>query len=131
MSATEFVTVTVSSIAIGASVVAILLFVLLGMLQNRLIIRAGENTKVDEETASMMQLFAESLKDDVCDNDREVLTSVIVRYSEASLTGVLDDATERRYLFEGLTNPTRIPWESKRGSVKRAPNDDHLEHGRE
>ena len=113
MSAIEFVTVTVSSIAIGASVVAILLFVLLGMLQKRLIIHAGENTKVDDETAWMMQLFAESLKDDVSDNDREVLTSVIERYSEASLTGVLDDATERGYLFEGLTNPGKIPWESE------------------
>ena len=113
MSAVEFVTVIVSSIAIGASVVAILLFVLLGMLQKRLIIHAGENTKVDDETAWMMQLFAESLKDDVSDNDREVLTSVIVRYSEASLTGVLDDATERGYLLEGLTNPSKIPWESE------------------
>ena len=114
MSAIEFVTVTVSSIAIGASVVAILLFVLLGMLQKRLIIHAGENTKVNDETAWTMQLFAESLKDDVPDNDREVLTGLILRYSEASLTGVLDDATERGYLFEGLTNPSRIPWESEK-----------------
>ena len=113
MSAIEFVTVTVSSIAIGASVVAILLFVLLGMLQKKLIIHAGEDTKVDDETAWTMQLFAESLKDDVSENDREVLTRLIERYSEASLTGVLDDATERGYLFEGLTNPTRIPWESE------------------
>lgn len=113
MSAIEFVTVTVSSIAIGASVVAILLFVLLGMLQKKLIIHAGEDTKVDDETAWTMQLFAESLKDDVSENDRVVLTSLIERYSEASLTGVLDDATERGYLFEGLTNPTRIPWESE------------------
>ncbi len=114
MSAIEFVTVTVSSIAIGASVVAILLFVLLGMLQKKLIIHAGEDTKVDDETAWTKQLFAESLKDDVCENDREVLTRLIERYSEASLTGVLDDATERGYLFEGLTNPTRIPWESEK-----------------
>jgi hypothetical protein len=113
MSAIEFLTVTVSSIAIGASVVAILLFVLLGMLQKKLIIHAGEDTKVDDETAWTMQLFAESLRDDVSENDREVLTSLIERYSEASLTGVLDDATERGYLFEGLTNPTKIPWESE------------------
>ena len=113
MSAIEIVTVTVSSIAIGASVVAILLFVLLGMLQKRMIIRAGEDARVDEETAWTMQLFAESLKDDVSDNDRDVLASVIVRYSDTALTGVLDDATERGYLFEGLTNPSKIPWESK------------------
>ena len=113
MSAVEFVTVTVSSIAIGASVVAILLFVLLGMLQKKLIIRTGEDTKVDEETAWMTQLFRESLKDEVPDNAREVLTSLIVRYCDASLTGVLDDAIERGYLFEGLTNPSKIPWDSK------------------
>ena len=113
MSAVEFVTVTVSSIAIGASVIAILLFVLLGMLQKRLIIHAGENTKVNDETAWTMQLFAESLKDDVSDNSREVLTNVVERYSEASLTGVLDDATERGYLFEGLSNPSKLPWQSE------------------
>ena len=113
MSAVEFVTVAVSSIAIGASVVAILLFVLLGMLQKRLIIHAGENTKVNDETAWTRQLFAESLKDDVPDNSREVLTSVVERYSEASLTGVMDDATERGYLFEGLSNPSKLPWESE------------------
>lgn len=115
MSAIEFVTVTISSIAIGASVVAILLFVLLGMLQKRLIIRAGGNTKLDDETAWTMQLYAESLKDDVSDCDREVLTSLIERYSEASLIGVLDDAIERGYLFEGLTNPSKLPWKSEEG----------------
>jgi hypothetical protein len=113
MSALEFVTVTVSSIAIGASVVAILLFVLVGMLQKKLIIRAGGNEKVGDETAWTLQLFAESLKDEVPDSDREVLANVIVRYSETALTGVLDDATERGYLFEGLTNPDRLPWESE------------------
>lgn len=115
MSALEFVTVVISSIAIGASVVAILLFVLLSMLQKKMIIRAGEGTKVDEETAWTMQLFAESLKDDVPDNEREVLANVVVRYSEAALTGVLDDVTERGYLFEGLTNPTKLPWEREGG----------------
>ncbi|MDM7999076.1 MAG: hypothetical protein QUS33_03500 [Dehalococcoidia bacterium] len=111
MSALEFVTVTVSSIAIGASVVAILLFVLLTMLQKKLIIHTGKDTKVDEETAWTLQLFGESLKDDIPDNDREVLANIIVRYSEASLTSVLDDATERVYLLEGLSNPSRLPWE--------------------
>jgi len=112
MSTIEFVTVTISSIAIGAAVVSILLFVLYGTLQKRLIIRPEDTTKVTEETASTMRLFAESLKDDVPDNDREVLRSVIERYSETALTGVLDDPTERTYLFEGLANPSKLPWES-------------------
>jgi hypothetical protein len=113
MSAVEFVTVTVSSIAIGASVVAILLFVLFEMLQKRLIIRSERDGKVDDEMAWTMQLFVESLKDDVPDDSREVLARVVERYSEASLTSVLDDDTERGYLLEGLTNPSRIPWKSK------------------
>ena len=112
MSALEFVTVTVSSIAIGASVVAILLFVLVGMLQKKLIVRAGENEKLDQETDWTLQLFGESLKDELSENDRDVLAGVIARYSETSLTSVLGDPTERGYLFEGLTKPDRIPWEA-------------------
>jgi len=110
MSTIELVTVTISSIAIGAAVVSIVLFVVYGMLQKRMILRPGENTKVPEETALVMQLFAESLKDELPDNDREVLKSIVERYSETSLTGVLDDSTERLYLFEGLADPSRLPW---------------------
>ncbi len=112
MSTVEFVTVTISSIAIGAAFVSILLFVLYGTLQKRLVIRPEDATRVTEETAGTMQLFAEALKDNVPDNDREVLKSLIERYSETSLTGVLDDHTERDYLFEGLANPSKLPWES-------------------
>lgn len=113
MSTIEFVTVTISSIAIGAAVVSILLFVLYGTLQKRLIIRPGESTKVTKETAWTMQLFSESLKEEVPDDNREVLRSLIERYSETALTGVLDDPTERAYLFEALHNPSKVPWESE------------------
>jgi hypothetical protein len=109
----EIVTVIVSSIAIGASVVSVLLFVLLASLQKKLIIRAGEQSKVTEETALTLQLFTESLKDEVPDDNREVLRSLVERYSETSLTGVLDDQVERGYVFEALANPAKLPWESE------------------
>ena len=113
MSTIEFVTVTISSIAIGASVVSILLFVLFVTLQKKLVIRPGESTKVTRETAWTMEVYAESLREDVPEASREVLSSLIERYSETSLTGVLDDPIERMYLFKALHNPSQLPWESE------------------
>lgn len=112
MSTIEIVTVTISAIAIGAAVVSILLFVLHTMLQRRLIVRTGDNWKVPEDTASVMRLLDGSFRDDVPDSDREVLISTVERYSQTSLTSVFDDPTERSYLFEALTDPSKLPWES-------------------
>jgi hypothetical protein len=60
-----------------------------------------------------MGLLSDSFKDDVLDNDREVLKAVVHRYSQTSLTSVLSDDTERLYLFEALADPSRLPWESE------------------
>ena len=112
MSTIEIVTVTISSIAIGAAVVSILLFVLHAMLQRKLIIRAEEDLKVSDGTASVIRLFAGSFKEEVPDDGREVLKAIVLRYSQTSLTSVFDDPTERSYLFEALTDPSKLPWES-------------------
>jgi hypothetical protein len=107
------VTVIISSVAIGAAVASVLTFVLFGMLQRRLIIRDSDGLQVSDETASVLGLLAGSFKDDVPDNDREVLKAVVQRYSQTSLTGVFGDATERFYLFEALADASRLPWESE------------------
>jgi hypothetical protein len=113
MTTLETVTVIISSVAIGASVASVLTFVVFGMLQRRLIVRDNEELKVSEETASVMGLLSDSFKDDVSDNDREVLKALVLRYSQTSLTSVMTDDTERSYLFEALGDPSRLPWESE------------------
>ena len=113
MTTLETVTVIISSVAIGASVASVLTFVVFGMLQRRLVLRDNEEVKVSEETASVMGLLSEAFKDDVVDNDREVLKALVRRYSQTSLTSVMTDDTERSYLFEALADPSRLPWESE------------------
>jgi hypothetical protein len=113
MTTLETVTVIISSVAIGASVASVLTFVAFGMLQRRLILRDSEELMVSEETASVMGLLSDSFKDDVVDNDREVLKALVRRYSQTSLTSVMADDTERSYLFEALADPSRLPWESE------------------
>ena len=113
MTTLETVTVIISSVAIGASVASVLTFVVFGMLQRRLVLRDSEEVKVSEETASVMGLLSEAFKDDVLDNDREVLKALVRRYSQTSLTSVMADDTERSYLFEALADPSRLPWESE------------------
>ena len=113
MSTIEMVTVVISSVAIGAAVASVLTFVFFGMLQRRLIVQDNDDLKVSAETASVLGLLAGSFKDDVADNDREVLKAVVQRYSQTSLTSVFADATERVYLFEALADPSRLPWESE------------------
>ena len=113
MSTIEMVTVIISSVAIGAAVASLLTFVLFGMLQRRMILRDSDGLQVSDETASVVGLLTGSFKDDVPDNDREVLKAVVQRYSQTSLTGVFGDATERFYLFEALADPSRLPWESE------------------
>lgn len=112
MTTLETVTVIISSVAIGASVASVLTFVVFGMLQRRLVVRDDEEVKVSEETASVMGLLSDAFKDDVLDNDREVLKALVRRYSQTSLTSVMADDTERSYLFEALADPSRLPWES-------------------
>jgi len=113
MTTLETVTVIISSVAIGASVASVLTFVVFGMLQRRLVLRDNEEVKVSEETASVTGLMSEAFKDDVVDNDREVLKALVRRYSQTSLTSVMTDDTERSYLFEALADPSRLPWESE------------------
>ena len=113
MTTLETVTVIISSVAIGASVASVLTFVVFGMLQRKLVLRDNEEVKVSEETASVMGLLSEAFKDDVLDNDREVLKALVRRYSQTSLTSVMTDDTERSYLFEALADPSRLPWESE------------------
>jgi hypothetical protein len=113
VSTIEMVTVVISSVAIGAAVASLLTFVLYGALQRRLIVRDVEDQKVSDETASVLGLLATSFKDDVVDNDREVIRAVVQRYSQTSLISVFADATERSYLFEALADPSRLPWESE------------------
>jgi hypothetical protein len=113
MTTLETVTVIISSVAIGASVASVLTFVVFGMLQRRLVLRDDDELKVSEETASVMALFSDSFKDDMVDNDREVLKALVRRYSQTSLTSVMADDTERSYLFEALADPSRLPWESE------------------
>jgi len=113
MTTLETVTVIISSVAIGASVASVLTFVVFGMLQRRLVLRDNEEVKVSEETASVMGLLSDAFKDDVVDNDREVLKALVQRYSQTSLTSVMTDDTERSYLFEALADPSRLPWESE------------------
>ena len=113
MSTIEMVTVMISSVAIGAAVASLLTFVVFGMLQRRLILRDNDELKVSDETASILGLLAGSFKDDVPDNDREVLKAVVQRYSQTSLTSVFSDASERFYLFEALADPSRLSSESE------------------
>jgi hypothetical protein len=113
MTTLETVTVIISSVAIGASVASVLTFLVFGMLQRRLILRDKDETKVSDETVSVMGLLGDAFKDDVLDSNREVLKAVVERYSQTSLTSVLSDDTERFYLFEALADPSRVPWESE------------------
>lgn len=112
MTTVEFVTITVSCIAIGASVVSVLLFVLYAMLQRRLIL-PDRDSKLPDEMRSLIKLFGGSLRDDIPDDQRKVLKAVIRRYAQTSLVSVLDNPIERSYLLEALANPEKLPWGSE------------------
>ena len=113
MSTIEFVTITISSIAIGASVVSILLFVLYAMLQRRLILQSEDDAQVPEETAAVMKVFGASFKDELPEEDREVLKTIAQRYSQTSLSSVFSDPTERTYLIGALSDPSKLPWDTR------------------
>ena len=112
MTTVEFLTVTVSCIAIGASVVSILLFVLYAMLQRRLLL-PEDDPRLPDDITSLIGLLGASFRDDVPDDHRKVLQAVVRRYAETTLTSVLDDPIEKSYLFQALTDPERLPWESE------------------
>jgi len=112
MTTVEFVTLTVSCIAIGASVVSILLFVLYAMLQRRLIL-SEQDSRLPDDIGSVIRLFGDSFRDDVPDDHREVLKAVVRRYALTTVTSVLSDPTEKSYLFKALTDPETLPWESE------------------
>lgn len=125
MTTLEFVTVTVSCIAIGASVVSVLLFVLYAMLQRRLIL-PEDDPRLPDDIAFLIGLLGASFRDDVPDDHRRVLKAVVRRYAETTLTSVLDDPIEKSYLFQALTDPERLPWESEdRGTSKDAVTSEH------
>ena len=123
MTAVAFVTVTVCCIAIGASVVSILLFVLYARLQRQLIVSKGDS-RLPDDTASAIRLMGDSLKYDVPDDRRKVLKAVVRRYARTTLVSVLDDPIERSYLFEALTDAETVPWGS--GAAPKAEQDQRV-----
>jgi hypothetical protein len=116
MTTVEFLTVTVSCISIGASLVSVLLFVLYAMLQRRLLL-IEDDPRLPEDITSLIGLLGASFRDDVPDDHRRVLQAVVRRYAETTLTSVLDDPIEKSYLFQALTDPERLPWESEHAAT--------------
>lgn len=113
MSGIELLTVMVCSVAIGASVAAVLTLLLFASLRKKTIVRDRPGLKVPPETASVLGLLSDSFHDRVPDGSREVLKALVLRYSEMPLTSVLSDDLERSYLFEALADPSRLPWKSE------------------
>jgi hypothetical protein len=116
MSNIEAVTITVSVIAIAVAVVAAIMFWWYGNMQRwyqHLSRTSRKNPAQAAEAGGVMKLFTASLKEELSPEKREVLETVVRMNSARHLTSLFDDPTEKFYLFEALTDPSRYPWEER------------------
>ena len=116
MSTVEVVTITVSSIAIGVAVVSVVIFWWYGKMQKwyqRPQRRSGTVPAQSSESQGFVEMFVSSLKEDLSDDNREVLETIIRMNSQAPLATIFRDPTEKFYLFGALTDPSRFPWETR------------------
>ena len=116
MSNIEAVTITVSVLAIAVAVVAAIMFWWYGNMQRwyqHLSRTSRKNPVQAAEAGGVMKLFTASLKEELSPEKREVLETLVRMNSARHLTSLFDDPTEKFYLFEALTDPSRYPWEER------------------
>lgn len=116
MSNIEAITITVSSIAIAVAIISAVLFWWYGNMQRwyqHLSRTSRKNPAVAAEAAGVVKLFVSSLKEELTPQKREVLETIVRMNLQRHLTSLFEDATERFYLFEALTDPSRFPWEEE------------------
>ena len=114
MSNIEAITITVSVIAIAVAIIAAVLFWWYGNMQRwyqHLSRTSRKNPQQAAEAGGVMKLFAASLKEELSPEKREVLETIVRMNSLRHLTSLFEDPTEKFYLFEALTDPSRYPWE--------------------
>ncbi len=116
MSNIEAITITVSVIAIAVAIMAALLFWWYGNMQRwyqHLSRSSRKNPAQAGETGGVLKLFTASLKEELSPEKREVLETIVRMNSQRHLTSLFEDPTEKFYLFEALTDPSRYPWEER------------------
>jgi hypothetical protein len=103
----------VSAIAIAVAVIAAILFWWYGNMQRwyQHLSRTSRKGPQQAEAGGVMKLFSASLKEDLSSENREVLETIVRMNSMRHLTSLFEDRTEKFYLFEALTDPSRYPWE--------------------
>ena len=116
MSNVEAVTIAVSSIAIGVAVISAMVFWWYGEMQKWYQQRQRRSVKGSAQSGEMqgvVELFSSSLKENLSCDSREVLETIVRMNSQTPLATILKDPTEKFYLFEALTDPSRFPWETR------------------
>jgi len=63
------------------------------------------------EAGGIMQLAKSSMREELSEKEREVITRMLWKYHQVSLTWVLSDPKERYYLIRALSDPSKFPWE--------------------
>jgi hypothetical protein len=116
MSNVEAVTIAVSSIAIGVAVISVILFWWYGNMQKwyqHWQRRSEAGPAQSGEAGGVVELFASSLKENLSCDNREVLETIVRMNAQTPLTSILEDPTEKFYLFEALSDPRHFPWEEE------------------
>lgn len=116
MSTIEAVTITVSSVAIAVAILSAVLFWWYSNMQRwyqQLSRTSRKNPAAAGEAEGVVRLFVSSLKEELTPQKREVLETIVRMNLQRHLTSLFEDSTERFYLFEALTDPSRFPWEEE------------------
>ena len=62
---------------------------------------------------SIVKSAQSSMKQELSQKQKEVITRLVWRSSGVPLVGVLNKPQERLYILQGLADPSRYPWEEE------------------
>ena len=63
--------------------------------------------------AAVIRSGKSSMKENLSDMELEVITRIVWRHSAVPLVHILSNLQERTYLFKGLADPSKYPWENE------------------
>lgn len=63
--------------------------------------------------AAILKSAQPSMKKELSEKQREVITRIVWRHSGVSLTSILDIPEERYYILQALADPSKYPWDKE------------------
>jgi len=102
----------ISAISIVAGILE-LFFWGKGYMKKREQEEAAKQILSTSEAAGIANLLLSYSQDRLSAKDRQILSTIVWRYSEVPLTTVLSNPKEKHYLLSALVDPSKFPWDDE------------------